>query len=50
MPRVYEVEMAEALKRISIELPELTKALYMLLEEVRELRVTIERLERYRLK
>ena len=42
MPYVYEIEMLEALKRISAELPELTKAVYQLLEEIRALRRSIE--------
>jgi len=46
MPYVYEIEMLEALKRISAELPELTKAIYQLLEEIRDLRRSIEELKR----
>jgi len=42
MPYVYEIEVLEALRRISAELPELTKALYQLLEELRALRRSIE--------
>lgn len=42
MPHVYEIRIMEALERIAAELPELTKALHQLAEELRAVRKALE--------
>ena len=46
MPEGSEAEILDALRRISAELPELVKAIYQLLDEMRALRGSVEELRR----